>query len=211
MTDVDQTTRRTLSEIGSTCQKAARGAGCIWGLAEEAGNAARVLEGVGLPGSECVAAILSSKRVCHCTGADSGPSCGIAASAMLSDRIQDIPSDGKMEIGEVVGAILLAAPLIQAARRSGLSYMLSIDGNELRIGCDGVEGDFSQFNPRDTTKSVYVAQSKPPERPIPATFTSRNISIDAWTELDSLAAKILVPESEHSRSSGAGPDESNSD
>jgi hypothetical protein len=211
MTNTDQTCRRTLSEVGSTCQKAARGAGCIWGLAEEAGNAARVLECVGLPGSECVAAILSSKRVCHCTGADSGPSCGIAASAMLSDRIQDIPSDGKMDIGEVVGAILLAAPLIQAARQTGLSYMLSIDGSVLLIGSDGVEGDFSQFDPRDTAKSVYVAQSKPPERPIPATHNSRDIPTKTWTELDRLAAKILVPETEHSRSSGAGPDESNSD
>ncbi|MEK6217357.1 MAG: DUF3726 domain-containing protein, partial [Boseongicola sp.] len=167
MTKVDQTTRRTLSEIGSTCQKAARGAGCIWGLAEESGNAARVLEGVGLPGSECVAAILSCTRICHCTGADTGPSCGIAASAMLSDRVSDIPTDGKMEIGEVIGATLLAAPLIQAARRSGLSYMLSKDGNELLIGSDGVEGEFSQFNPRDTAISVYVAQSKPPKQPSP--------------------------------------------
>ena len=211
MNVADQTIRRTLSEIASTCQKAARGAGCIWGLAEEAGTAARLLESVGLPGSECVAAILSSKRACHCTGADSGPSCGIAASAMLSDRIRDIRSDGKMELGEVVGPILLAAPLLLAARRSGLSYMLSIDGHELRISSDGVEGDFSKFDPQETAKSVSVAQSKPPEQPIAAAHSSRDISAKAWTELDSLAAKILVPESEHSRSSGAGPDETNSD
>lgn len=211
MNGAGQTTGRTLSEIASTCQKAARGAGCIWGLAEEAGTAARVLESVGLPGSECVAAILSSNRVCHCTGADSGPSCGIAASAMLSDRIRDVPSDGKMELGEVVGPILLAAPLLLAARRSGLSYLLSIDGHDLRIGCDGVEGDFSKFKPHSIAKSVSVAQSVPPEQPIAATHSSRDVSIKTWTELDRLAAKILVPESEHSRSSGAGPDETNSD
>ena len=206
MTGTEQTSRRTLSEIGSTCQKAARGAGCLWGLAEEAGTAARILESAGLPGSECVAAILSSDRACPCTGANSGPLCGINASAMLSDRIHEIPPDGTMEMGEVIGPILMAAPLVLAARRSDISYTLSFDSHNLKIGRDGIEGGAGKFAPHATAKFVSVSQTEQPQRPSPYTQNSREISLKAWTALETLAAKTLVPESEHSRSSGAGPD-----
>jgi len=206
MTGSDHTNRRTLSEIGSTCQKAARGAGCLWGLAEEAGTAARILESAGLPGSECVAAILSSDRVCPCTCLASGPVCGIAAAAGISDRIQEVPSNGSVAMGEIVGPILMAAPLVLAARRTGFSYMLSIDGVEFRIGCDGIEGNIANFDFRATATAVAVARSEPPQRPSPFTPNSREISIEAWRALEALAAETLVPESAQSRSSGAGPD-----
>ena len=206
MTGSGQYSRRTLSEIGSTCQKAARGAGCHWGLAEEAGTAARILESAGLPGSECVAAILSCDRACHCTGVESGPLCGISAAATLADRIHEVPAEGTMEMGEIIGPILIAAPLVLAARRSGNSYTLSIDRNEVKIGSDGIEGGGGNADPRRAAKSVSVARAEPPQRPSPVTQNSREISVEAWKALEALAAKTLVPESEHSRSSGAGPD-----
>ncbi len=197
---------RTLSEISSTCQKAARGTGCHWGLAEEAGTAARVLESVGLSGSDCVAAILSSDRACPCSGATSGPACGIEAAARLSDRIQEVCSDDTMELGEIIGPMLLAAPLVLAACRTGASYILTIDGHELRICRDGVASNIRDLEMHRPAKFVSVARSEPPEHAVPATPASREISAKTWKTLETLAAKTLVPETEQSRSSGAGPD-----
>ncbi|MGI9390233.1 MAG: DUF3726 domain-containing protein [Boseongicola sp.] len=206
MTETGQDSRRTLSEISSTCQKAARGAGCLWGLAEEAGTAARILESAGLPGSECVAAILTSDRACPCTGEAQGPTCGINAAASLSDKIDEIPSEGTMEIGNIIGPLLLAAPLVMAARRTGKSFRLSIDGYDLRIGGDGIEGDFAKINLRAASNSVSVELSEPPQRPAPFTPNSRVISNQTQKLLEAFAQKTLVPETEHSRASGAGPD-----
>ena len=207
MTGSGHTCRRTLSEIASTCQKAARASGCPWGLAEEAGMAARVLESVGLPGAECVAAILTSDRACPCVDAGAGPACGIATASKLSDRIHQIPAGGRIEFRDIVGPIILAGPLLLAARRTGAAYHLTIDGHALRIGSEGVEGDIRDFDLHEIAKSVSVATSAPPSKPTPATPSSREIPAETWKALETLAAKTLVPESELSRSSGAGPDE----
>ena len=206
MTGQPEFCRWTLSEIGANCQKAARGAGCLWGLAEEAGTAARLLESVGLPGAECVAAVLTSDRHCPCPCSGSGPQCGISAIARLSDQVHRIPSDDEFELGEIVGPMLLAAPLSLAARRLATSYTLVIDGDRLKIGREGVENCDSFFDPHAIASSVSVSRSAPPDQPTPPAFGSREIPISACRTLEELAAKTLVPESEHSRSSGAGPD-----
>ena len=50
----------SLAEIDAMGRKAARGAGLPWGLAEEAGRAARHLAAWGLPGPEALAALVAA-------------------------------------------------------------------------------------------------------------------------------------------------------
>ena len=51
MTGAEAAPQRSLNEIDSLCQKAARGAGLDWGLAEEAGFAAAWLAARGADGA----------------------------------------------------------------------------------------------------------------------------------------------------------------
>jgi hypothetical protein len=199
-------TRRTLSEIASTSLKAARGAGCPWGLAEEAAMAVRVLESHGLPGVADLAALLSSKRLCGCSGCSDGPVCGIAALATLSDRLADVSGDG-VSLGSVSGARMLPAVLWLDARETGAIYRLQIDELACLVSANGMDADGDL--PRDG--HVRVTRELAPGNPVQASPESRSLPSEAWDCLETLAARTLVPETDASRQTGAGPDAADRD
>jgi len=199
--------RRTLSEIASTGQKAARGAGCPWGLAEEAGLAARLLAEVGLPGPETLAALLETGRDCRCDGRDPGRVCGIAAMAQLADRIGEITAATPYRQGPLAGPLLAIAPAMLAASRLGRCYCVAVGGLEAICTPDGVVLS-GQIDAAAEADEVIVAMAAPPptvalRQPSAA---SREVAADAWARLEALAAKTLVPETPASRLSGAAAD-----
>ena len=196
--------RRTLSEITSTCQKAARGAGCPWGLAEEAGIAARVLAMHGLPGPETVARLLRTPRACPCDGRVTAPACGIAAAARLSDRIGALDGD-ETTLEATAGTLLLAAPLLLEAAQGGGGFTLTCDGVTLACGPGGVQVAAAPGDWPSAAHRITLRRSAPPDAAIPATWTSREIDGESWQRLEALAARTLVPDSDSSRAAGAGP------
>lgn len=196
-----KTLSRTLSEIAALGQKAARGAGCPWGLAEEAGLAARVAEAHDLPGVAALADLLNRPRACRCTGLTDGPVCGIAALASLSDSLEDLRERGGAEIGPVHGALLLAAPLRLNAAATGRVWRLDWPGGSLTVDSGGVAEAGDRI---DGPVAVGVSRIRTGPETRPPSAGGREVPAAAWSVLEKLASKTLVPETPGSRARGAG-------
>lgn len=110
-------------ETESLARKAARGAGLPWGLAEEAGMAARWLAERGLPGAATLAALLT-----EIDGAGPLPPvpgetwrakddrlCPICCGAALSDRLET----GPLVVLDVLHPLLMLPHLASVADRTG--------------------------------------------------------------------------------------------
>jgi len=116
----------SLGEIEALGQKAARGAGLDWGLAEEAGWAARMLSASGLPGPELLALALAggpgaAPRVAPGAWRGDGPLCPVRTGAALAD-FAGLPaglSDDGMRIDTVRTPALLLPFVVLAAARIG--------------------------------------------------------------------------------------------
>ena len=206
-------TRRSLSEIRATAQKAARGAGCCWGMAEEAGFAARLLEAHDLAGVATVDALLAAPRACACAGGvapvgghgerarDGRALCGLAVMARLSDGD---PLQCASNWGEVAGPLLLAAALLVHAQRSGRIFELSWPGGSVICAPEGCRmmGALPAGRAAVSIQSLDAA----PLPLVSARCDSRAVPASAWQRLEDLAARTYVPETEASRAAGAGPD-----
>lgn len=185
------TLTRTLAEIQSTATKAARGAGCPWGMAEEAGMFARLLEAHGLPGVKAVATLFQTPRACPCSGAD-GPACGLAEAVAFSDA----PQGG--EIGPVAAPLLIVAAALQA----GVSLRVHWEGGKAHVSRDGV---LMEGGPAPDVAAVTVRDAPAPASPTCPDWRSRTVAQSDWQVLDAFAARTYVPETEASRAAGAGP------
>ncbi|MEL6521323.1 MAG: DUF3726 domain-containing protein [Pseudomonadota bacterium] len=186
---------RTLSEISATCSKAVKAAGCPWGMAEEAGLAARRLASVGLPGAEAVADLLTTPRQCACAGQMAAQRCGLAEMVRLMDK----PPRGSVELGEIASPLLiLGFALVEQTcweiRWPGGSAICAKVGLTLYGDLPGPLAAIS-IAPLDDGEPVY--------RP---DWRSRHVDPTKWRILETYAAQLLVPETTRSRATGAGPD-----
>ena len=114
-----------------------------WGLAEEAGKAARWLAARGFPGPEQLAEILTlndGKSYDDLAPvSDDGEwrarldrLCPLVCGAALCDRAAEIASGGReYELGPVSRPLLLAPYLAAAAAQAGCAIELSWDGAEI--------------------------------------------------------------------------------
>ncbi|MHC4974961.1 MAG: DUF3726 domain-containing protein [Planctomycetota bacterium] len=100
----------SLNEVEAMGKRAARGAGLDWGIAEEAGKAARWLTAHGLPGPELLAQLLTRNEgksydelapvsTDDVWQAESGCLCPLIAGAALSDRAAEGVAEGVAEGG----------------------------------------------------------------------------------------------------------------
>ncbi|MEM8693621.1 MAG: DUF3726 domain-containing protein [Pseudomonadota bacterium] len=192
---------RTLSEIQATCTKAARGAGCPWGLAEEAGLAARVLEAHGLPGISTVADLFKTPRSCACDGKAPGRSCGLAKMAAVSDA----PPQDVTVLGPVAGPLLLIAPGLMDD-----THVWHVDwlSGSVQTTTDGVA--IKGAPPPTVAERLTIARTGLTRTAKPV-WQSRNVDAIAWTKLEALAARTYVPDTDASRLSGAGPADTDKD
>lgn len=176
----------SLNEIEMLVRKAVRGAGYDWGLAEEAGKAARRLA---LRGHDAVAAFLglcerfdgrlhaerapvSLDGIWHAPG---GLLCPLTAGVALSDF-----APPKLDTGP------MAVPIIFAACAENAGYALDWD--------DPLLPTVYRTHCRRVTEQLTV-------QPIPA-----GVEVDAalWDRLDRFACRTYVPASAASRLTGAG-------
>ncbi|MEO1732321.1 MAG: DUF3726 domain-containing protein [Pseudomonadota bacterium] len=186
---------RTLSEITATCTKAARSAGCPWGMAEEAGAAARILSAHGLPGAEALASLLGNPRRCGCNPDAQAPDCAIARLAALLDA----PPSDTVEFDAVAAPLLLLGfALIDTG-----AWTLEWNGGYAVVDAQGLQvtGDL----PPDIAKVTVRKGGATKGQPRMADWRSQPVDPKAWCNLEVLADRLLVPESEQSRVAGAGP------
>lgn len=205
----------TLSEAESSLRKAARAVGLDWGLAEEAGKAARWLAAFKLPGPEIMLAHLQ-----HIEGADYAgfiPDCGrepwqspggllcpVVAGAALADRSARLVAGKELGLGRTAYPLLLAAALGQAARHHRTAFSVRWAGVQVNCFADGLQiigarGDLLLAE----ADTVYCRRADDAVPEVSASTLACEIDDEAWRQIEALAFRTYVPASEASRA-GAG-------
>jgi len=208
--------RLTLAEIEAYLRKAARAVGLDWGLAEEAGKAARWLAAFGLPGPEMMIAHLERLADADYTvyipdcgrepwQASGGLLCPVITGAALADRSALLAAGRDFELGRTAYPLLLVATLGQAARHHGVAF--ATRWADVQVNCfgDGLQILGSRENlllaeceavdcRRDDAAAIEMRPS------------TRACEIDesAFRRIDRLSFETYVPATEASRA-GAGP------
>jgi hypothetical protein len=207
------TQRFSLNEIQSMAKRAARGSGCSWGIAEEAGFAARWLSKQGLPGVALMARTLqkpdgrrmvTSKPV----WLSDAPICPLHGGAALLDRAKTL-AQHRVTFGPT------RDPVILAAFASGLSGMI-LQPVLLRFSngtlcCDnGVL--YGTLVHTAMTQEVIFEIAPNPDLPVLTTpDTGQDIDPADWAILEELAQNTYAPATDASRIAGAGAGTSDND
>ncbi len=205
----------TLAETESCLRKAARACGLDWGIAEEAGKAARWLAAFGLPGPELMLAHLKGLRgrdyrdyIPDCTlepwQARGGLLCPLITGAALADRTARMIVGSPFCLGRTAYPLLLAATLSQAAYHYRRTFSVEWDGARIDCFADGIGIDGARESLLlEAVDRVDCCQRE-------STLTRRQPSTLAYSideaifgQIDALAFETYAPASEESRA-GAG-------
>ena len=212
----------SLNEIEAMGKRAARGAGLDWGIAEEAGKAARWLTSHGLPGPELLAELLARNEgksydelapvsVDGVWEAKSGRLCPLVAGAALSDRAEEVAAGRDFEIGPIAFPLLLVPYAAIGAKSRGAAIALSWPGATLTISADNglaVEGNLSAVTARTVDKArcgPALKETATPPAGVPGPAADAE-TCDAvtWSRLNAFAQRTFAPATEASRALGAG-------
>lgn len=193
--------RFSRSEIEAVCTKAAKGAGLPWGLAEEAGMAARRLAEAALPGPEWLLAYLEGAHGAapaalgaRWQAADGNALCPIITGAALSDQAGTLPASVTLEKVAHPGLLL---PFLSLAAPLGGALKLSWEGGEAVAGGEGIDAPATMPVLADVTISATTIC------PRPWSESGRRVPLDDWQRLNALLLATTVPATEASRA-GAG-------
>ncbi len=207
--------RITLAEAESYLRKVARACGLDWGIAEEAGKAARWLAAFGLPGPELMLAHLENLRgknyrdfIPDCTAdpwhAPGGLQCPVISGAALADRSAQMLDGREFRLGAIAYPLLLAATVGQAARCHRTVFTTAWAG--VRVSC--FESGIAIDGNRDDLLLAEVESARcyqddiaEPQR-LPSTL-AYTIDDAIFTRIDALAFETYAPATEESRA-GAG-------
>lgn len=188
-------TKRTLSEIAATATKAARGAGCPWGMAEEAGMSVRSLEAHGLAGVAALAKLLETPRDCTCSSGGEA-ACSLKMAARIADEGDRLES---VSLNKITAPLIIFGTLLQMAKTQDACFALETEGMRMVAMPEGAnigaaETALTKVNPCEPCLPVTLPDWK-----------SRDVDPKGWAILEAFAARTLVPETDASRASGAGP------
>ncbi len=193
------TYRLTLSETESHLRKVARACGLDWGLAEEAGKAARWLAAFDLTGPEVM-----YRHLCDLRGlgyADFAPNCDfepwqarggilcpVVAGAALADRSATMLDGQPVKLGRTAYPLLLAPALGQAARFHDTAFIACWAGLRLECYADGlsISGDLDQLEASEAANVCCCREdiSGPELKPSTSAYA---IDYDLYRRFDELA------------------------
>ncbi|PWE33864.1 DUF3726 domain-containing protein [Maritimibacter sp. 55A14] len=214
----------SLSEIETLGKRAARGAGLSWGLAEEAGRAARWLSAHGLPGVESLAALLERNDgvsygalapVCLETGWRPAGAviCPLVAGAALADRAAAVAGGAVAGIGPVACPVLLAPAAAGVAAATGATLDLAWDNLRLTVGPDAVwleAGKAARLARPEAAEVRIRIVAEGHGTPCPA-GQRPEVTGAEWARLARLAHRTYAPATDASRLAGAGAGLSDND
>ena len=205
----------TLAEIEVYLRKAAQATGLGWGLAEEAGKAARWLAAFNLPGAELMLAHLQQLEgkdyrayfplnTSDTWQAEAQYLCPIVTGAALADRSAQMLDGAEFRLGRIAYPLLLAATVGQAARCHKTTFTTSWAGVHINcfengISIEGNNDDLLLVS-AESARCLQTGGSSP--EMLPGT-TAYSIDVDIWTAIDALAFKTYAPATKASRA-GAG-------
>ena len=205
----------TLAEVESYVRKASQATGLGWGLAEEAGKAARWLAAFDLPGPEIALAHLQQldgkehkkyfpTNINARWRARGDYLCPIVSGAALADRSRQLLTGLEFNLGEIAYPLLLVATIGQAARCHKTSFTTS--WGEIRVNCyeNGIriEGNRDDLLLARTNSANcrHGTDNIPQQMPLTLAYS---IEPDIWRAIDKLAFKTYAPATAESRA-GAG-------
>jgi Protein of unknown function (DUF3726) len=193
--------RVSLNEVEMTVLKAVRGAGRPWGLAEEAGRAARWLARRGLPWLRPLA-----EGLLHWD--DSEPDT-LREFAGLMDGTVTVPAaPGELKYARLPAPILLGPAVSRIAAHTGHHHLFQWAGATLSFGLDGsvILGGLELGLDLSVGQNVTISRASCAMRgrDCPAQCLGSDANDDLWMRLEVSAARTYVPESELSRLKGAG-------
>lgn len=185
----------SLSEIEAMSKKAARGAGFSWGMAEEAGFAARWLATYRLPGPELLLAVLRTKP--------SPKQCPLTIGVRISDRARLLVDDGEaIRIDDAAFPVLTLPFLGQITKRFGCQ--LAFD--DVMVTATGIS-EHGLNALAEQQRGSFIIKSASVQEAVelrPQSVSGYPIDWADWEGLDGFASRTYVPASEASRSAGAG-------
>ena len=206
----------SLNEIEAIGKRAARGAGLPWGLAEEAGKAARWLTARGLPGPEELAEVLTRNdgkdydEIAPASAegiwqAPSGRLCPLVSGPALCDRAAEIAAGLQITFGPTAQPLLLAPYAAGAAKLTGAAIELSWTGVVITLTADSVsiEGDQAAVTAR-SAEGVRCRRTENAVVASPAGAPGRSVDAEIWSRLNAFAQRTFAPATEASRLAGAG-------
>lgn len=216
----------SLNEVEVYGRRAARGAGMFWGLAEEAGKAARWLAERGFPGVELLVRLLTandgrsyeSMAPVILDGhwrAPDGDLCPLCSGAALSDRIDVLAPGEELCLNALAYPLLLAPFLAQSRRSKDASYDLTWPGVRVSVFANGVtlecEEEFAHLCERVDEVNVSVGSYREGHATHDPRIASVKMPISVWRALNALAKCTYVPATEESRARGAGAGRTDND
>ncbi|MCZ4354444.1 DUF3726 domain-containing protein [Roseovarius aestuarii] len=208
----------SLNEIESLARKAARGAGFSWGLAEEAGYAARWLAGVNLPGPEALANLLiaqdgtafSALRPTHTDvdtwQASGGTLCPISTGTALGDKARMLPA--QCRLSDVAQPLLLVPFIAGAANIAQQTLFLEWPGAAFHVGSN-LRGCVT--TPFAQAQTVLLKQGGRTSLPLLRCQLRYDLAPGAAADLNNLAQRTYAPDTDASRLGGAGAGLSDND
>jgi hypothetical protein len=207
----------SLNEIEALSRKAARGAGLSWGLAEEAGKAARWLVAQGLPGPQVLADLLtrndgqSYETLCpHDEDegrwtARGGTLCPLISGAALCDHAARLAAGEALQLGRTASPMLLLPYLDAAARMAGRRVTVSWAGVSVTCGgADGIPADMADALSTEMAETVSILPGDCLETEPTSPAARADIPEATARKLDAFAQRTYAPETETSRLAGAG-------
>jgi hypothetical protein len=207
----------SLNEIEVMGKRAARGAGLSWGLAEEAGKAARWLAARALPGPEELADnLIGNDGKTHdelapvsldgVWRARAGRLSPLVCGAALCDLAAEIAAGREIEFGATAQPLLLAPYAAGVAKMTDTAVELSWPGVVMTFASGGVsiDGDHASLLAR-SAKSVRCRRTETAVISVSAdTASGRAVDARTWHRLNELAQRTFAPATEESRLAGAG-------
>lgn len=216
----------SFNELESLARKAARGAGMTWGMAEEAGRAARWLCERSLPGAESLACLLSGRgdpdpdavrpRRPEAVGGDwraeAGALCPIAAGAALCDFSCGSAVAPQIETGPMSCPALL---LPFAAWTADAAAPIKVSWSGVRAVLDAGETHLDASDPSALTADKAEAVNVGPAAEACGAAAQRALRADvpcgAQEILERFAHRTYAPATQQSREAGAGAGLSDND
>lgn len=207
----------SLNEVDVTAKKAARGAGYSWGLAEEAGKAARWLCAHDIDGCAALARLLGmvdgADLLDWTPGADEdiwvaggGTLCPLVTGAAISDSASTLQNNS-IRIGKVAEPAFLLQFAALASQQ--INEIISVTWPGTVACTDGdnvaVDGTF----PAHATQAEISLGGKL-KNPNPQLSRARP-NAEVWQNLSQFAHRTYAPATKESRLRGAGARESDND
>ena len=211
----------SLNEIESTALKASRGAGYHWGLAEEAGQAARWLAMRGLPWLKPLTAgvlrqmfRLESFDSAQHVGTSYGPTDSarrlgpISVLTALSDETLTLPQgSGELSLRHLAAPVLVLPALARLSKRYDRPLLVRWPGLAIECHAGEIVADAGSLNGLDVTRVDWLIITKSVmSAPAVTSLRHQGAEVDTmtWSELTDFANRTYVPECETSRLRGAG-------